>query len=99
MKNPLKIAVILLIILNALVLIGCKNPKYKVIGQDIIDGKVSATQKGVRRYGRGAIDEYPVIWVQNATKTQMVIIPFEYENKWKVGDSCLLIIEKHLKLE
>ena len=25
----------------------------------------------------------------------MVEIPFEYENRWKIGDSCLLIIEKY----
>jgi hypothetical protein len=27
--------------------------------------------------------------------TKEVKIPFEYEGRWKVGDSCLLIIEKY----
>lgn len=78
---------------------SCTEPKYTHIGQEIIDGKVSAITKGVRVYGRGVIDTYPKIWVQTPTETKEVTIPFEYEGRWKVGDSCLLIIEKYKENE
>jgi hypothetical protein len=83
------------ILLLALLFISCTEPKYTHIGQKIIDGKVSATAKGHR--GRAAT--LPKIWVQNATETKEVEIPFEYESRWKVGDSCLLIIEKYKENE
>ena len=81
------------ILLFTLLLFSCTEPKYKHIGQQIIDGKVSATKKG-HQSGRGG-SENPMIWIQNSTTTQEVEIPFEYEGRWKVGDSCLLIIEKY----
>lgn len=77
------------ILLVILLFISCKEPKYTHIGQEIIDGKVSAIEAG---YSGVA---YPKIWVQTATVTKQVEIPFKYEGKWKVGDSCLLIIEKY----
>jgi hypothetical protein len=83
------------VLLLALLFISCIEPKYTHIGQKIIDGKVSATAKGHR--GRGTT--FPKIWVQNATETKEVEIPFEYEARWKVGDSCLLIIEKYKENE
>ena len=79
--------------LIVLMLLSCSEPKYRSIGQEIIDGKVSATKTGYRS-GRGG-SALPKIWVQNATNTQEVNIPFEYEGRWKVGDSCLLIIQKY----
>ncbi len=75
--------------------ISCTEPKYEHIGQEIIDGKVSAIKVGIIRNCRGCISETPVIWVQNATNTQAVDLPYELDGKWKVGDSCLLIIEKY----
>jgi hypothetical protein len=72
--------------------VSCTEPKYTHIGQEIIDGKVSETEKGILT---GVARKLPKIWVQNATTTKEIAIPFEYENKWKVGDSCLLIIEKY----
>lgn len=86
---------ILYIILLSLLLISCTDTKYTYIGQEIIDGKVSAVKAG--RTGRFGYN--PKIWVQNATNTQEVEIPFEYKNRWKVGDSCLLIIEKYKENE
>jgi hypothetical protein len=85
MKN---IHVLLLI---TFLFISCEQPKYTHIGEEIIDGKVSAIKNGYRgRYGR-----LPKIWVQTPTTTKEVEIPFAYEDRWKVGDSCLLIIEKY----
>lgn len=40
-----------------------------------------------------------MIWVQNDKSTRAIGIPFEYENRWKVGDSCLLIILKYKENE
>jgi hypothetical protein len=84
-----------LYILFLLSLISCSDSKYKHIGQEIIDGKVSAIKSGIKSSGRGSLEELPKIWVQSATETREVDIPFEYEGRWKVGDSCLLIIEKY----
>lgn len=83
------------LLLLSLLIISCTQPKYEHIGQEIIDGKVSATAEG----HRGRVVTSPKIWVQNATETKEVEIPFEYEHRWKVGDSCLLIIEKYKKVE
>jgi hypothetical protein len=74
---------------------SCTEPKYTHIGQEIIDGKVSATAEG----HSGRFATFPKIWVQNTTETKEVEIPFEYEGRWKVGDSCLLIIEKYKENE
>ncbi len=74
-----------------ILLVSCSEPKYTYIGQEIIDGKVSSIQEG----RRGKHTRLPRIWVQSPKETREVLIPFEYENKWKVGDSCFLIIEKY----
>ena len=79
-----------------IVFLGCKESKIQWIGQEIIEGKVSATQAR-KRVGRS--NSNPKIWVQNAATTQEVEIPFEYEGRWKVGDSCLLIIEKYKEIK
>ena len=76
---------------------SCTEPKYTHIGQTIIDGKVSAVKEGIKG-SRGGVTS-PKIWVQNATETKEVEIPFEFESRWKVGDSCLLIIEKYKENE
>jgi hypothetical protein len=75
MKN---IHTLILIIL----FISCTPPKYEHIGQEIIDGKVSATKEGIP-FSRGS-GNFPKIWVQNATETKEVEIPFEYDGRWKV---------------
>jgi len=71
--------------------ISCTRNEYTKIEQEIIDGKVSAITKG--HIGRAPT--LLKIWVQNTTNTIMVEIPFEYENRWEIRDSCLLIIEKY----
>jgi hypothetical protein len=81
------------LLITSLVLLSCTQPKYKSIGQEIIDGKVSAIKEG--SIGSRAGNYFPKIWVQTTTTTKEVEIPYEYENRWKVGDSCLLIIEKY----
>lgn len=83
------------ILLFSLLFVSCTTPKYEHIGQEIIDGKVSAIQEGHKRI----VALFPKIWVQNATETKGVEIPFAYEGRWKVGDSCLLIIEKYKEIK
>lgn len=83
------------VLLISLLVISCTQPKYEHIGQEIIDGKVSATAEGYS----GRVATPPKIWVQNATETKEVEIPFKYEGRWKVGDSCLLIIEKYKEIQ
>jgi hypothetical protein len=71
-------------------LFSCEG-ELSYIGQEIIDGKISAVKEG----SSGRTGSLPKIWVQTPTSTRKVDIPFEYENRWKVGDTCLLIIEKY----
>jgi hypothetical protein len=82
-------------ILLAMLFISCTETEYTYIGQEIIDGKVSATREGYH----GRFPKYPKIWIQTPTTTRVVEIPYSYEGKWKVGDSCLLIIEKYKENE
>ena len=76
------------ILLISLLIISCTQPKYKSIGQEIFDGKVSNLE---------IVNHTPYffIWVQTPTETKMIKLPNNYKNRWKVGDSCLLIIEKY----
>jgi hypothetical protein len=67
----------------------------KLTEQEIIDGKVSEIDEGYV----GRIATLPRIWVQTPKQTRCVVIPFEYKNRWKVGDSCLLIIETYKVLD
>ena len=86
-----------MLFLAIIILSSCEDgSRPRFIGQDIIDGKVSATQPGSPG-GYGHPAELPAIWVQTPTETREVEIPFEYEGKWKVGDSCLLIIERYVE--
>jgi hypothetical protein len=71
-------------------LFSCEG-ELSYIGQEIIDGKISAVKEG----SSGRTGSLPKIWVQTPTSTRKVDIPFEYEGRWKVGDTCLLIIEKY----
>jgi len=79
-----------------ILLVSCTEPEYIHIGQEIIDGRVSAIQKG-KRANIGF--KIPKIWIQTATTTKEIQIPFDYENRWNVGDSCLLIVEKYKENE
>lgn len=81
----------------SLLTISCTQPKYEHIGQEIIDGKVSAIKEGISGGRVGTSN--PKIWVQTPTTTKEVEIPFAYEGRWKVGDSCLLIIEKYKEIQ
>ena len=83
------------VLLISILFFSCTKLKYERIGQEIIDGKVSAIQNG----SPGRVAKLPKIWVQNATNTQEIEIPYEYEGRWKVGDSCLLIIEKYKEIQ
>lgn len=82
----------LILLCGLLLLASCDEHEYRHIGQEVIDGKVSMTKEGIST-GRYAV--LPKIWVQTPTTTREVDIPFDYEGKWKVGDNCLLIIEKY----
>jgi hypothetical protein len=71
-------------------LLSCEG-ELSYIGQEIVDGKISAINKG----HRGRYSTLPEIYVQSPTATKKVRVPFVYEDRWKVGDTCLLIIEKY----
>ena len=89
MKNTYTLILIML-------LVSCTEPEYTYIGQEIIDGRVSAVKEGVNN---ARFPSSPKIWVQTSTTTKEVEIPFAYEGRWNVGDSCLLIIEKYKENE
>jgi hypothetical protein len=75
-------------------LLSCSD-NLQYIGMEVIDGKISATQSGYKGARNRTL---PKIWVQSSKQTKEVSIPFEYEGRWKVGDTCLLIIEKYKDL-
>lgn len=83
------------VLLIAILITSCTTPKYEHIGQEIIDGKVSAIKEG----HAGRMPESPKIWVQSDKVTREIEIPFAYEGRWKVGDSCLFIIEKYKEVQ
>jgi len=84
MKNIVKLILILLLFA------ACEEKKYTYLGQRIIEGKVSAVDTRHSPY---------FIWVQNSTETVRITIPYGYRNKRKVGDSCVVIIEKYKENE
>lgn len=86
------------ILIICLFLTSCSPNKYEYIGQEIIYGKVSAVEKGNKASAYTPAN-LPKIWVQNTKQTKEIKIPFEFEGKWKVGDSYLLIIEKYKENE
>jgi len=81
----------ILFLLFLISLFSCEEPQYRHVGQEVIKGKVSAFSEG----HVGRVATLPRIWVQDNKNTIEVEIPFSLENQWKVGDSCLLIIEKY----
>jgi hypothetical protein len=81
----------LFIAVLSVLLYSCGSEDLSFVSQEIVAGKISATQKGTL----GRLQELPKIWVQSATQTKEIEIPFEYEDRWKVGDSCLLIVQKY----
>ena len=83
-----------LILLLSIFLVSCTDSKIRYVGNRVIDGKVSATKKGAE----GRSPTFPIIYVQTPTETKEVVIPFKYEGRWKVGDSCLIIIEKYKEI-
>jgi hypothetical protein len=70
---------------------SCSDEPLEYVSQEIIEGKISAIEPGC--VGRSPI--LPVIYIQNEKITRPVSIPFSYLDRWDVGDSCLLIIEKY----
>jgi hypothetical protein len=79
-----------ILLIGLLFLVSCNEP-MRHIGQEIIDGKVSSIEPG----HIGRFSTLPAIYVQDDKKTVRVEIPFAYEKRWNVGDSCLLIVEKY----
>lgn len=87
MKNILFLALMLF------TLSSCSDSEnYEhLMSTEIIEGKISAVEPG----HAGRVSTPPVIYVQDAKSTKRVVIPFRYDGRWKVGDSCLLIIEHY----
>jgi hypothetical protein len=79
----------------ALALLVACNEEYEKISQEVIDGKVSHTERGTT----GKFSTPPKIWVQTNISIKEVVIPYAYDGRWEVGDSCLLIIEKYREVQ
>jgi len=76
-------------------LLSCNdNKNLQFVDQEIIEGRISATKTGTYG-GYGVPSQKPRIYVQSPTDTREVEIPFNYEGRWKVGDSCLLIVQRY----
>ena len=85
-----------LFLFSFILLLSCNNDNLTFVSQEVINGKVSETKKGVHG---SEYEVMPKIWVQSPTQTKEVEIPFEYEDKWKIGDSCLLIVQKYKEIK
>lgn len=90
---------LLLILLTGLFLQSCSNEPMEHIGTDFIEGTVSHIEPGKKYGGYGSIVQYPKIYVQTKISTQYVELPFALENKWKVGDTVIIITEKYKVIE
>lgn len=82
----------IILISLSLFLLNCNTNNYKLEEEEFIEGKISAIEKG--RIGRFGYK--PKIYIQNPTRTKRIEIPYEYEDKWKVGDTCILIIKNYI---
>lgn len=87
----------LVLALTILGLVSCgPSGQYELEAQEILNGVVSAKKRG----NRSAYNSFsPTIWVQTPTSTKKLSIPFEYETKWKVGDSITIVVQKYYKVE
>jgi hypothetical protein len=85
MKNKMKY------LLAALLMASCSEVKYDVVSTQVVEGKVSYVEPG--RYG-GRTTILPVFYIQNSKNTIPVSLDFKYEDKFKVGDSITLVIQK-----
>lgn len=83
-----------ILIILSLLFLSCDN-KYTLIEQEVIEGKISATEKG----HAGRFASLPKIYIQTPRTVREINIPLAYEHKWKVGDTCILIIEKYRENE
>ena len=79
-----------LILLLSIALTSCTESEYQKIGGEIIDGRVSAMETQ-----RAWKTDYCYIWVQTPKETKQIEIPKGYTNRWHVGDSVTVIIEKY----
>ena len=76
-----------LILIAFVFIVSCKEDNLQFIGQEIIDGRISSIEPGY------------VIYVQTNKTTKTFSIPPQYENRWKIGDNCLLIIQKYKEVK
>ena len=71
---------------------SCEH-NLELTSQEIIKGRISAVDKG---NPIGRFPSNPIIWVQDATKTIKIgNIPFSHSDYFKVGDTCLVVIQKY----
>jgi hypothetical protein len=85
-----------IIVILLLALGGCSDPHTRLESTEVIDGEVSAVQRGVRVTYNSTL---PRIWVQSAKETIKVTLPMSYNDRWKVGDSVLLIIQTYTEVK
>jgi hypothetical protein len=80
------------IIMFGLLFSSCGGGNMQRFETEIIQGKVSAKERGIAGY---RYSTQLKIWIQSAKETKLVTLPNEYNDRWNVGDSVILIIEKY----
>jgi GTPase involved in cell partitioning and DNA repair len=88
------------LLILALLFISCTTPKYEHIGQEIIDGKVSATQKG---YNTRYLQKPKIIIMSKLDpKTREQAFAYQFEDDVKMLHSMSLLskdgFKKHLAI-
>lgn len=78
----------LLFILSFLILLGCQKDKMTKISTETLQGKISFKEE----YGKY---RHYILYVQNPTNTRIVEVDGDTYDKYKLGDSILLVVEKY----
>lgn len=82
---------IITLLLLCIVTVSCQEQEFKLLDTQFVDGTVSAIER--HDYSMG-----PLLYVQTSKDTYKVRLPIELKNRWKVGDSCLIIVEQYEKV-
>ena len=82
-----------LFLISILSLCSCSDSNLELISTEVVKGKVSEVKVGWNSL-RGP-GEMSKIYIQNPTYTKCVEIPVGEEQKYKVGDTAILVIQKY----
>lgn len=87
-----------LILLTGLFLQSCSDKPMEHIGTDFIEGTVSHIEP-FKPGGYGIIGHNTILYVQSPTQTISIDLPLRLADRWKVGDTIIVITQKYKVIE